>query len=205
MWVTATAHRSAKAAATSASSSENTCGRSSSSRKITPTTSPAKIIGTAMIERIFQKRTVDLTVRGSVRAFWMITGRCVSSSSRVMPSAGTPASERLMLRSRLAPPLRPTQPRNTSPASSRRWMLQRSTPISALISRATTCSRSSTSVEPAVAAATRENAATARGRRGAVLTSDRAGVDLLEPDLPVQRHAHVPTLLMRSSSAVALA
>ena len=51
-------------------------------------TSSLKTIGTAMIERIFQWRTVDLTMRGSWRALSTITGRCVRSSSRVRPSAG---------------------------------------------------------------------------------------------------------------------
>ena len=60
-------------------------------------------MGTAMIERIRQKRTVDCTVRGSRSAFSTIAGRCVRSSSRVTPSAGHPARERLMSAAFAAP------------------------------------------------------------------------------------------------------
>ena len=68
-----------------------------SSRKITPMTSSWKIIGTAMIEWMSQKRTVDLMMRGSWCALSTITGRLraqqLEGRSRRAADAG---QERLM-------------------------------------------------------------------------------------------------------------
>ena len=102
--MTATAARSPNVEAISASSAVKTCGPAMSSRKITPMTSSWKIIGTAMIAWIFQKRTVDLMMRGSWCALSTITGRFVRSSSRTRRSDGPPTRERLMSASRVGSP-----------------------------------------------------------------------------------------------------
>ena len=83
-------------------------------------TSSLKIIGTASIERMSQNLAVARMMRGSLRALAMITGRLVRSSSRVTPSAGMPASQRLTYESMSRSPPSPTQPRNRLAFSSRR-------------------------------------------------------------------------------------
>ena len=119
VWVTATAARSAKARASSTSSSLNLRWLSTSSSRIRPTISSLKIIGTSISERIFQCRTVALTIRGSWRALATTTGRRVSRVSRVTPSAGTPATQRLTSSDIAVPSQQPTQPRNRFWRSSR--------------------------------------------------------------------------------------
>src|SRR5689334_2179069 len=122
-------------------------------------TSSSKIIGTPITEWMFQKRALDLIMRGSVRAFETITGCLVRSSSSVTPSAGMPATERLRYLSMSRSPPCPMQPRNSPACSSRRWMLQRSTPTSAATSRTTTRRTSSRSRVRSKVAPTRAKAA----------------------------------------------